>query len=156
MVKGVPSLVHAGAFAWMETGSAVTEPQAGVARWLGEDAMAEITSLLDAEFPGSYARPGVAGVERWAGVRDRAGRLVAVAALGWSAPSVGLLVGVAVRADARGLGAGGEVCRFVLGDGLARHGTVALMVDAGNLAAIRLYRRLGLGHRPMSAARVLL
>ena len=46
----------------------------------------------------------------------------------------------------------GREGRSELADGLARHGTVALMVDADNQAAIRLYRRLGLSHRPMSAA----
>jgi hypothetical protein len=62
----------------------------------------------------------VPGVERWAGVRDGAGRLAAVAALAWSAPGVGLIAGVAVQPGARGQGLGRQVCGFVVAAALAR------------------------------------
>ncbi|MGH3380725.1 MAG: GNAT family N-acetyltransferase [Actinoallomurus sp.] len=130
------------------------QPVYGAPRWLSGAELAEATTLLEAVFPGSDAMPGVPGVECWAGIRDDAGRLVAVAALAWSAPAVGLITGVAVHRDAQGQGLGEAICRFVLAAALARHGNAALMVDEWNHAAIRLYQRLGMRYRPILAAYV--
>jgi GNAT superfamily N-acetyltransferase len=121
-------------------------------RWLADGDLAEVAALLDRAHPGSDAKPGVPGVERWAGVRDDAGRLGAVAALAWSAPAIALVAGVAVRPDVQGRGLGRTVCGFVLADALARHGRAALMVDEGNDAAERLYRSLGMTYRTIVAA----
>ena len=131
-----------------------TRPVHGAPRWLSGADMAEATALLEAVFPGSNAMPGVPGVECWAGIRDDAGRLMALAALAWSAPAVGLITGVAVHRDAQGQGLGQAIGRFVLAAALARRGNAALMVDEGNRAAIRLYQRLGMRYRPVLAAYV--
>ena len=61
---------------------------------------------LGQHYPGSYAKPGIAGVRRWAGIRDDAGALVAVGADAWSAPTVGLVGGITVRPAARSRGSG--------------------------------------------------
>lgn len=79
---------------------------------------------------------------------------MAVTAIAWPAPDVGYLAAVAVHAEARGRGFGAAVCGFVLAEALARHGAAALMVDEWNHAAIRLYRRLGMTYRTLTAARL--
>jgi ribosomal protein S18 acetylase RimI-like enzyme len=142
--------MEAGATAYGRTEN--DAPGERAARWLHDDDLPEATALLEAALPGSDAMPGVPGVERWAGIRDDAGRLTAVAALAWSAPAVGFLAGVAVRTDTRGRGLGRAICDFILAAALARHGGAALMVDEGNQAAVRLYRGLGMRYRPILAA----
>jgi GNAT superfamily N-acetyltransferase len=123
-----------------------------VAQWLPSSDGAAVTELLDEAFPDSYAYPGRPGAaDRWAGLRAD-GRPVAVAALAWCAPTVGLMAGVATAPAARGRGLGRAVCAFVVQEALAAYGTVALMVDDWNGAALRLYRGLGLAYRPLRAA----
>ena len=126
----------------------------GVAHWLMNSENDEVTELLDAGYAQSDARPGVVGVERWAGVRDSSGRLVAVTALAWSAVDVGYLAGVAVDPVVRGRGLGAAVCGFVLAEALREHGAAALMVDQWNDAAIQLYLKLGMRYRPVAVAAV--
>ncbi len=154
MVSRVPRLALVDRFGWMDT----TRPtgatrRAGVAWLEGSDARG-VASLLDAAFPSSYARPGVRGVRRWAGRRDCAGRLAAVAADAWSAPTVGFVAGVAAHPTARGRGHGAATCAFLIDALVAEYGRAGLLVDGWNWAAIRLYRRLGLRWRPLAAARV--
>lgn len=152
VVAGVPGLVRGREFGWMETTAPAGTVAGRAARWLPDTALPEAAALLANAHPDSDAKPGIPGVERWAGIRDGDGRLVALAALAWSAPSVGLLAGVAVRPDAQGRGLGRAVCGFVLTEGLSRHGAVALMVDSWNDPARRLYRSLGMRHRSLLAA----
>jgi GNAT superfamily N-acetyltransferase len=158
LADAVPELVTGKAFGWMEAEAAAcgrTEndaPGERAARWLGDDELPEATALLEAVSPDSDAMPGVPGVERWAGIRDDAGRLTAVAALAWSAPAVGFMAGVAVHPEARGHGLGRTICDFILAAALARHGSAALMVDEWNQAAVRLYQGLGMHYRPILAA----
>ncbi|MGI5488564.1 GNAT family N-acetyltransferase [Microtetraspora malaysiensis] len=153
---GVEGLTEAVGFSWMVTRSA-PPPQpvgGGEAGWLGPDADPEIAALLAGANPSSYAVPGIDRVSRWAGVRDAAGALVAVAADAWSAPTVGLMAGVATAAPARGRGLAEQVCRFVTRTLVAEHGRAALMVDDSNDSAIRLYERLGYARRRVAANRV--
>ncbi|WP_030911352.1 GNAT family N-acetyltransferase [Streptosporangium amethystogenes] len=157
-----PGLRLLGAFEWMDTHrlSPVLSPvlSAGPgrarrrARWLDPKEDDEVSALLAAAAPSSWAAPGVAGVRRWAGVRDEDGVLVAVAADAWSCPQVGFVAGVATAARRRGAGYGEAVCRLALGDLLTAHGRVALMVDTANHTALALYGRLGLRLRPLAAA----
>ena len=158
LADALPELVTGKSFGWMEAEAAAcgrTEndaPGDRAARWLADDELPEATALLETALPGSDAMPGVPGVECWAGIRDDAGRLMAVAALAWSAPAVGYMAGVAVRVETRGHGLGRAVCDFVLAAALARHRSAALMVDAWNQPAISLYQGLGLRYRPVLAA----
>ncbi|TDC84726.1 GNAT family N-acetyltransferase [Nonomuraea deserti] len=126
--------------------------EVGVVGWLDEGESARVAALLAAEAPSSYAVPGLAGVRRWAGVRV-GGELAAVAADAWSAPTVGLLAGVATRARHRGRGLAGRVCRWVSRELVAVYGRAALMVDDDNPAAIRVYERLGYRRRRVAASR---
>ncbi|TQS17225.1 GNAT family N-acetyltransferase [Microbispora hainanensis] len=167
LIEAVPELELAGHFSWMGTEKLapprpeVTSPEVtsgqgtgpeGAASWLADTAAPEVTALLAAASPGSYAVPGLPRVRRWAGVRDGSGALLAVAADAWSAPTVGLLAGVATAEPARGRGLGERVCRFVAAALIAEHGRAALMVDDWNRAAIVVYERLGFARRRVAAA----
>lgn len=121
--------------------------------WLAPGAEDEVAAVLAVANPDAYARPGMPGVTRWAGVRDDAGRLVAVGADAWSAPAVGFVGGVATLPEARGSGLAGAICRFLTAGLLDRHGRVSLMVDDVNAAALAVYRRLGYTRRPVAATR---
>lgn len=152
LLEALPQLRFVAAFGWMSRTRPLSPAEAGVAdegkaRWLADDCAEEVAELLAEAFPGSYAVPGAPGVERWAGTRDDAGRLTAVAALAWSSPEVGLLAGVAVRPSARGGGLARTVVAKVLAEALAVRGTAGLMVESANRAAIRVYEGLGLEYR---------
>jgi ribosomal protein S18 acetylase RimI-like enzyme len=151
----VPGLAAGGRFGWMDIAApGPAAPPPGTAAWLAEPELDEVAEVLAASYPAAYARPGLPGVERWAGVRDGDGQLAAVGALAWSAPAVGFIAGMAVRPAARGRGLGAQVCRLLLAGALARHPAAALMVDDGNHAARALYRGLGLRYRQLSGASV--
>ncbi len=154
LVRAVPGLREVKRFGWMATGRVTPHipADAGRARWLPDADLPEVAELLELTFPDSFAKPGVPGVDGWAGVRDDGGHLMAVAALAWSAPAVGLLAGVAVHPGAQGRGLGREVCAFTVSAGLMKHGAVALMVEEWNHAARHIYERLGLRYRPVGAA----
>nr|WP_240972127.1 GNAT family N-acetyltransferase [Microbispora sp. CL1-1] len=162
VVEATPELELAGHFSWMgteklapprqETTSREGAGQEGTASWLAESAAPEVAELLAAANPDSYAVPGLPRVRRWAGVWDGSGALLAVAADAWSAPTVGLLAGVATAVPARGRGLGERVCRFVASALLAEHGRAALMVDDWNRAAVVVYERLGFARRRVAAA----
>jgi GNAT superfamily N-acetyltransferase len=153
IVTAVPGLTLADSFGWMDLTATHLAPSGHVtARWLGPDELPEAAALITHAHPGSYATPDDPR-HRWAGVRDHTGRLTAVAADAWSSPDTGYLAGVAAHPDhGRGRGHAEAACRHVLDSLLRRTGRAALMVDAGNPAAIRLYRRLGLHWRDLSAA----
>ncbi|GAA0809309.1 GNAT family N-acetyltransferase [Spirilliplanes yamanashiensis] len=146
----VPGLAFAAAFGWMSTAEPVP-PAPGVA-WLDPADDPEVAALLETAAPDSYARPGGAGVRRWAGLRGGDGGLRAVAADAWSAPEVGFLAGVATDPAARGRGLARAVCAFVTAELLAAHPRVALMVDHDNPAAAAVYTALGFRPRRIAAA----
>ncbi|WP_327289003.1 GNAT family N-acetyltransferase [Streptomyces sp. NBC_01198] len=155
LVVAVPGLRPTAGFGWMDrTGSAAVPPD-GTAGWLPPAAAPQVGALLDRAFPDSYAYPGRPGAgDRWAGILPPggSGTPLAVAALAWCAPSVGLLAGVATDPAARGRGLGRRICAFVLAEALAAYGTAALVVADDNTPALRLYRSLGLAYRPLRAA----
>ncbi|MFE2106295.1 GNAT family N-acetyltransferase [Kitasatospora sp. NPDC059463] len=156
VVREIPGLTASGPFGWMDRHGPPDDglPDDGGAGWLPAGALGEVGRLVRTSFPDSYAKPGVPGVERWAGVRDSAGRLAAVGAFAWCAPTVGFLSGVAVHPAARRRGFGRQVGGFLVAEALKAHGTVALMVDDWNDAARGLYEGLGLRYRPLGAASV--
>ncbi|GAA2208221.1 hypothetical protein GCM10009850_036790 [Nonomuraea monospora] len=152
----VDGVQEAAEFSWMSLSTLPDEDEDGdeAVGWLDGEAVAgEVAGLLAADAPHSYAVPGTAGVNRWAGVRVD-GLLAAVAAEAWSAPTVGLVAGVATRASLRGRGLAGLVCRWVSRELVAGRGRAALMVDDGNGAAIRVYERIGYRRRRVLAAYV--
>lgn len=145
------SLQTSSEFGWMERRDPLTDTTTA-AHELHSSDESEIAELLAIAAPTSDAQPGDPDVDRWAGIRDDHGRLAAVAALAWSAPTVGYLCGVATHPDARGRGLARQVCTWVADDAITTRGAVGLMVDDDNAAATALYRSLGLSYRPISAA----
>jgi ribosomal protein S18 acetylase RimI-like enzyme len=143
-------------FGWMDTtGPARTHaPGPEVPRWLTDAELPEVTALLAAEHPGSWAQPGESGVRRWAGLRDEDGVLQVVGADAWSVPEVGFVGGVATRMRARGRGLGTALCAFLTDELIKDRSRVALLVDSANVAGIRTYERLGYRMRPIAAARL--
>ncbi len=154
LVSRLPRLALGDRFGWMDTVRPVGHSRRIGIGWLETTDERGVRSLLDAAFPSSQARPGVSGVRRWAGMRDCAGRLAAVAADDWSAPTVGFVAGVAAHPSARGRGHAAATCAFLIDALVSEYGRAAAIVDGWNWAAIRLYRRLGLTWRPLAAARV--
>ncbi|MFI6317244.1 GNAT family N-acetyltransferase [Nonomuraea sp. NPDC050556] len=149
-VAGKLSLRVAARFSMMTLTTPVPAASEGVG-WLPAQQEAEVGELLAEHAPHSYAVPGMGGVRRWAGLRVR-GRLAAVAAEAWSAPSVGVLAGVATSDAFRGQGLAGRVCGWVSEQLLQAYGRVALVVDDDNVAALRVYERLGYRRRPILTA----
>lgn len=148
----VDGLKEGGAFSWMTLRETPARLPQDVA-WLAVDDEPQVSALLAADAPSSYAVPGAPGVLRWAGTRVGT-ELVAVAAEAWPAPSVGFLAGVATSARLRGRGLAGRVCRWVSAQLVARYGRAALMVDDDNTAAIKVYERIGYRRRLVLACRV--
>lgn len=125
----------------------------GAAHWLTDEEIPEAIQLVGNVIPTPYARPGMSGVERWAGVRDESGHLTAVAADAWSAPSVGFLSGFAVSWESTDAQAPAVAATSLVIDSLvASHGRAALIVDAWDLPAIRRYEQLGLRGTPLATA----
>jgi ribosomal protein S18 acetylase RimI-like enzyme len=156
VIGAEPALESVATFGWMGTTRA--EHPGGWSRdgaqWLPSSADAEVAAFVDDVSPTSYALPGMPAVERWAGVRDDHGDLLAVGALAWSAPSIGFLAGIMVDPAVRGRGLGRRVCELLLDESLRERGSAALMVDAQNVAAIRLYQGLGLTYRDVRVAAI--
>lgn len=135
-------------FGWMETALAPQpDPRVGLADASDEPA---IDALLDAAFPASLARPGKPGVDRWWVVRGEDG-LAACGADAWSTEGVGFLAGVATSTGARGKGYGTAIAASALAALVSDFGTAALMVDADNVPARKLYESFGLSYRPLRA-----
>lgn len=163
VAHAIPELDKPHHFSWM-TLRELTPPEPGRGpgdrsdgveppAWLRPEDDPQVDLLLKEASPESYAVPGIPGVRRWAGIRSTTGELLAVAADAWSAPTVGLLAGVATAVPARGRGLGERICRFVVEELLATYGRASLMVDDWNAAAIRVYERIGFARRPVAAAR---
>ncbi|MET9618097.1 GNAT family N-acetyltransferase [Kitasatospora indigofera] len=160
LATAVAGLALVDTFGWMEiTGDRLdAATSTATAHWLAPHELPEATALVEDAYPASYARPdshpgGHPRAHRWAGVRDTTGRLTALAADAWSAPEAGFLAGVAAHpVHGRGRGHAEAACRLVLDTLLRRSGRAALMVDGDNAAATRLYRRLGMRWRDVSAA----
>jgi ribosomal protein S18 acetylase RimI-like enzyme len=156
LVGRVDGLELLARFGWMDTTTPVPAPvrAPGLPRWLTDDELPEVTALLEAEHPGSWAKPGGSGVRRWAGLRDEGGGLQAAAADAWSVPEIGFIAGVATRVRARGRGLGTTLCAFLTDELIKGRDRVALLVDGDNVAAIRTYEKLGYRMRPIAAARL--
>ncbi|GAA4099991.1 GNAT family N-acetyltransferase [Nonomuraea soli] len=153
VVRKVDALDGPVGFSWMSLARPAAFASASVegVEWLPASADDEVAALLAVHAPDSYAVPGGSGVHRWAGIREQ-GRLVAVAADAWSAPSVGLLAGVATDASMRGRGLAGRVCGWMAARLAEEYGRAALMVDDRNAAALRVYERIGFVRRRVAAA----
>ncbi|QKE84969.1 GNAT family N-acetyltransferase [Arthrobacter sp. NEB 688] len=112
---------------------------------LAQDTRDEVVALLLEASPRTHGQPFARPGQRWLGVRDDTGRLLAC---GGSEPSTGgtpTLAGIAVAPDARRQGLGAAVTAALTREAVARTGACALGMFSDNDGARRLYRRLGFG-----------
>lgn len=139
-------------FGWLHLATEPPQRPAPDVEWLTEADEPEIDALLRRANPKSYLFPADPGAVRWAGVRDPDGEIRSVAGDSWPAPGIGYISGVATDPAWRGTGLSTRTCTFLTRE-LAARGDVALMADADNEPALRLYRNLGFDFTPVSAAR---
>ncbi|WP_395157041.1 GNAT family N-acetyltransferase [Ilumatobacter sp.] len=153
LVNADNNLVRVPPFCWMQTQLAPAGASADhdVVQ-LDESDDVLIRALLSEEFAGSHELPGIAGVECWIGIRNNLGGLDAVGALAWSTPDVGFLSGIAVRRPASGRGLGRAITDHLVALSLKQRPVAALMVDAHNKPAWRLYSSAGMSTRFLAAA----
>ncbi|WP_433267967.1 GNAT family N-acetyltransferase [Actinosynnema sp. CS-041913] len=146
----LPDFPTTATFGWMERTGSLDAPDLG---WLHEDEWDDVEALLRKASPNSYVWPYQPGPRRWTGIHADDGTLIAVGADAWSAPGIGFIAGVATHPDHRGLGLSTRLCAFLTSALLAESGACALMVDAHNQTAIKVYERLGYVYRSVSALR---
>lgn len=103
----------------------------------------EVDAFLHRVSPRTHARPLTARPQRWVGMRDEQGRLVATGAAGWNARGLPVLEGIAVEPSLRGRRLGAAVTAYLTRAGLADHEAVVLGLFSDNAPARRLYTRLG-------------
>lgn len=103
----------------------------------------EVQALLDEHNPGTdgqpFARPG----QRWVGVRDDAGDLLAVGCCEPESSGAPVLAGITVVPTARGLGLGRAVTADLTRVAVAEHGWCTLGMYSHNDRARGVYRSLG-------------
>ncbi|RKT83683.1 Acetyltransferase (GNAT) family protein [Saccharopolyspora antimicrobica] len=149
-VSGRLGLEVLATFGWMQLATAPPTAPAPNVEWLTRDDEQAVESLLRKANPRSYLFPGDPGARRWAGIRGADGTVLSVGGDCWPAPGVRYLSGVATHPDHRGAGLSTAVCTFLTRE-LAREGAVALMADADNEPALKVYRRLGFRYHSISA-----
>lgn len=172
LVTQLGGVVPIAEFGWMELllSQPVPTVDSSRARWLHDDGA--VAELLQVANPDSWVHPGDPAAVAWAGVTTPAppqrhsppqryppqshqpARLVSVGAMTHCARDVAFLAGVATHPAHRGRGLSTAVCALLRDEGRRTRGTVALMVDAANTAAIAVYATLGFTYRPVTAARL--
>lgn len=102
-----------------------------------------IEAVLDLANPGSFARPGMPGIESWLGVREGR-RLVGVGAIRRDPDGSGHLRGVSVLPTHTGRGLGRALSTALTRLAQDRSPYVATLgVYVDNVPAVRIYDRLG-------------
>ena len=128
-------------FRW--TNRPIHPGNAGTTRWLEASEMSEVDALLDDAYPDALVRPGGRHGRRWAGTRAPDGTLAACAADCTESDDVGFIGAITTHPRFRGEGFGGTVTAWLANALIAEHGRVGLWHYDANLAASRLYDRLG-------------
>lgn len=110
---------------------------------LDESRQAELQALLDEHNPGTdgspFGRPG----QRWVGVRDRSGALLAVGCCELETSGAPVLSGITVVPRARGLALGRGVTAELTRRAVADHGWCTLGLYSHNDRAREVYRSVG-------------
>jgi GNAT superfamily N-acetyltransferase len=118
------------------------QPGEDLVGWSTDDQA--VTELLKRTDSGWSVWPGDGKARRWAGVRAGKDGLVACLADTTSSPEVGQAAAIAVHPDARRRGLGASITAWAMRRLFAEGcDGVALGVYADNVAAMRLYDRLG-------------
>lgn len=111
-------------------------------QWLADSEHDEVEALLESSFPHASSRPGNRHAQRWAGIRDGSGALIATAA-DCTETEVGFMASVAADVRHRRSGLGLAMTAWMTHALLDEHATVALWQYSGNTAATALYDKLG-------------
>ena len=109
---------------------------------LGEADAGEMLALATLTQPGPY-RARTHELSQFWGVKDEAGRLLAMAGERLKLPGMSEVSGVCTHPDARGRGLAGLLSRHVASEIVRRGEVPFLHAYAANLGAIRLYQGLG-------------
>lgn len=132
-----------GLWEWMWTTTPPSAPGDEGTVELVEEDRAALQALLDAHNPGTdgqpFARPG----QRWVGVRDEGGRLLAVGCCEPERSGTPVLSGITVVPTARGRGLGRVVTAELTRGAVGTHGWCTLGMYSVNDTARRLYHSLG-------------
>jgi ribosomal protein S18 acetylase RimI-like enzyme len=106
-----------------------------------------LEGLYAAAYPGSWFNPRVLATGQFVGIPDKDGSLLAAAGVHVYSPEfrVAALGNIAVRPEARNQGLATAATAFCCQRLLASVDLIGLNVLADNLAAIRVYERLGFG-----------
>lgn len=104
---------------------------------------AELQDLADRENPLSEGYPGTGRSERWVGVRDDRGRIVACAAVHRLSSGAAHLSGIIVASSHRGQGLGRATTAVLTRDLLRTEPVVTLGMYADNVVARSLYHSMG-------------
>lgn len=104
---------------------------------------AELQDLADRENPLSEGYPGTGRSERWVGVRDDGGRVVACAAVHRLSSGAAHLSGIIVASSHRGQGLGRATTAVLTRDLLRSEPVVTLGMYADNVVARSLYHSMG-------------
>jgi len=103
----------------------------------------ELKALIAAHNPGSDGDPGGVPDQRWLGIRDGVGELIACGVVEPNVAGVPLLSGITVHAEHRGRGLGRLITAALTRLAVADRGVCTLGVYAHNRVAINLYQSLG-------------
>ncbi len=119
----------------------------GEDRVIGLDATDEeqIRALLEVANARTDARPFETPAQRWVGVRDADGTLVACGVRDETVAGIPILEGITVRADQRGRGLGLAVTASLTREAVRSDGVCTLGMYSDNDVARRLYHGLGYG-----------
>ena len=105
----------------------------------------EIRALLEVANARTDARPFETPGQRWVGVRDADGALVACGVRDETVAGIPILEGITVRADQRGTGLGLAVTASLTREAVRSDGVCTLGMYSDNDVARRLYHGLGFG-----------
>ena len=125
---------------------------AGAAEWLPSAAAPEVDELLDASFPHASTRPISPKANRWAGIRDQHGTLVACIVDSSGSGDVGFVASLTVASSHRGRGLGERLLGWTVDELLTDRARVGLWYEGTNQHAIAIYERLGFEQLPMVSA----
>ncbi|WP_277451735.1 GNAT family N-acetyltransferase [Janibacter sp. DB-40] len=141
-VGGLLPQAH-GLWEWMWTTRAPAAPAGDGTVELVEEDRADLQALLDAHNPGTdgqpFARPG----QRWVGIRDGEGSLLAAGCCEPERSGTPVLSGITVAPTARGRGLGRVVTAELTRGAVDSHGWCTLGMYSVNDTARRLYHSLG-------------
>lgn len=125
-------------------GVAASDPPAGIVA-LGEGDAAAMVALATLTRPGPF-RARTHELSQFWGVKDRDGRLLAMAGERLRLPGMAEVSGVCTHPDARGRGLAALLSRHVASQIVRRGEVPFLHAYASNAGAIALYERLGFRH----------